>query len=191
MPANARNVVQTEQVRAELLAYAPDGVGPGQTVWLGLQLQHQPQWHTYWKNPGDSGLPTTLAWTLPPGVTAGEIAWPTPHKIAIGSLANLGFEGTVLLPVPLSVGSAFAPGALADTLEVLNLSGNRLSSLPADLPAGQPLDSPLLSPLAAGLPSELLQRRPDILAAEHVCNQTGDAPGFDGQSLHALGRRLR
>ena len=106
MPANARSVVQTEQVRAELLAYAPDGVGPGQTVWLGLQLQHQPQWHTYWKNPGDSGLPTTLAWTLPPGVTAGEIAWPTPHKIAIGSLANLGFEGTVLLPVQQSAARA-------------------------------------------------------------------------------------
>ena len=43
-------VVTTDQVRAELLAWAPDGVGPGKQVWLGLQLAHQPEWHTYWKN---------------------------------------------------------------------------------------------------------------------------------------------
>ena len=103
-------VVQTEQVRAELFAQAPDGVAPGKTVWLGLQLQHQPQWHTYWKNPGDSGLPTTMQWTLPAGLTAGEIAWPTPHRIAVGNLANYGFDGSVLLPVPLTVGPAFQTG---------------------------------------------------------------------------------
>ena len=111
-------VVQTEQVRAELLAYAPQGVAPGAQVWLGLQLQHQAQWHTYWKNPGDSGLPTTLQWTLPEGISAGEVAWPTPQKIAIGSLANLGYEGTVLLPVPLTIGPNFRPAALAQTLDV-------------------------------------------------------------------------
>ena len=85
---NAISVVTTPQVRAELLAYAPDGVGPGKKVWLGLQLAHQPQWHTYWKNPGDSGLPTTLQWTLPAGLAAGDIAWPLPHKIPIGNLTN-------------------------------------------------------------------------------------------------------
>ena len=117
-PGSASAVVQTEQVRAELMAYAPQGVAPGAQVWLGLQLQHQPQWHTYWKNPGDSGLPTTLGWTLPAGVAAGDIAWPTPRKIAIGSLANLGYEGTVLLPVPLTIAPDFRPNALAQDLEI-------------------------------------------------------------------------
>ena len=100
-------VVQTEQVRAELIAHAPDGVDPGKTVWLGLQIAHQPHWHTYWTNPGDSGLPTTLQWTLPAGLTAGDIAWPTPKRIPVGSMANFGYEDTVLLSVPLTVGKDF------------------------------------------------------------------------------------
>ena len=111
-------VVSTERVRAELMAHAPEGIAPGKPVWLGLQLAHQPQWHTYWKNSGDSGLPTVLEWTLPPGVEAGEIAWPVPKKIDIGTLANYGYENTVLLPVPLSIGADFKPGLLGNDLEV-------------------------------------------------------------------------
>ncbi|MFZ2387071.1 MAG: protein-disulfide reductase DsbD domain-containing protein, partial [Polaromonas sp.] len=107
-------VVSTEQVRAELLAWAPEGVEAGKPVWLGLQLAHQPDWHTYWKNSGDSGLPTLLEWQLPAGITAGDIAWPTPKKIPIGNLANYGYENTVLLPVPLTV----APGFNATQLDV-------------------------------------------------------------------------
>ena len=106
-------VVTTEQVRAELIAHAPQGVEAGKPVWVGLQLTHQPQWHTYWKNPGDSGLATQLAWNLPPGVTAGEIQWPTPKKIPIGNLANYGYEDTVLLAVPLTVEPGFSASQLA------------------------------------------------------------------------------
>jgi thiol:disulfide interchange protein DsbD len=101
-------VVVTEQVRAELLAHAPEGVAPGKPLWLGLQIEHQPQWHTYWKNPGDSGLPTTLNWQLPAGVAAGEIAWPTPKRLPVGPLVNYGYEGRLLLPVPLTVSPTFA-----------------------------------------------------------------------------------
>ncbi len=100
------------------MAHAPQGVGPGKQVWVGLQLAHKPEWHTYWKNSGDSGLPTVLEWTLPPGVTAGEIAWPTPHKIRIGTLANYGYEGTVLLPVPLTISPDFKPPLLSNELEI-------------------------------------------------------------------------
>jgi thiol:disulfide interchange protein len=114
----AKTVVTTPQVRAELLAFAPDGVEPGKQVIVGLQISHQPEWHTYWKNSGDSGQPTDMQWTLPAGVTAGPVQWPTPKKIPIGTLANYGYEGTVLLPVPLEVSQLFQPGVLANALEV-------------------------------------------------------------------------
>ena len=114
----AKSVVTTERVRAELMAHAPEGLTPGKPVWVGLQLAHQPEWHTYWKNSGDSGLPTQLQWTLPPGVLAGDIAWPVPKKIPIGTLANYGYEGTVLLPVPLTITPEFKPSLLASDMEV-------------------------------------------------------------------------
>ena len=119
-------VVRTDQVQAKLLAHAPQGVpagqapdaAAGQPVWVGLQITHAPEWHTYWKNAGDSGMPTELQWTLPPGVMAGDIAWPLPKKIPIGHLANYGYEGTVLLPVPLIITPEYKPGVLADALDV-------------------------------------------------------------------------
>ena len=118
--------VRTEQVQARLLAHAPQGVPLGlapeaaarQPVWLGLQISHAPDWHTYWKNAGDSGMPTELHWTLPPGVLAGDIAWPLPRKIPIGQLANYGYDGTVLLPVPLIITPDYKPSPLADSLEI-------------------------------------------------------------------------
>ena len=113
------NVVQTDQVRAELIAFAPQGIQAGLPLTLGLQLQHQPHWHTYWKNPGDSGLATQLHWTLPSGLTAGDIAWPAPQKIRIGSLANFGYEGSVVLPVPVNVTHSFKPNADGNTLNVV------------------------------------------------------------------------
>jgi thiol:disulfide interchange protein len=116
--SGAKSVVTTDQVRAELMAHAPDGVEPGKPVWVGLQITHKPEWHTYWKNSGDSGLPTVLEWTLPAGVTAGDIAWPTPKKIPIGTLANYGYENTVLLPVPLTITPQFKPGLLSGELDI-------------------------------------------------------------------------
>ena len=116
--AAPKAVVTTDQVRAELMAHAPQGVEPGNTVWVGLQLKHQPEWHSYWKNSGDSGLPTMLEWTLPAGVLAGDIAWPLPKKLALGKLINYGYEGTVLLPVPLTITPDFKPSLLNPDLTV-------------------------------------------------------------------------
>lgn len=116
--ASLKTVVTTPEVRAELMAHAPEGAESGKTVWIGLELRHQSGWHTYWKNSGDSGMPTALEWTLPTGVMAGDIAWPLPRKIALGPLINYGYEGTVLLPVPLTITPAFKPSVLNPDLDV-------------------------------------------------------------------------
>jgi thiol:disulfide interchange protein DsbD len=105
-------VVKTSEVRAELVADAPEGVVPGKPLALGLLIRHAPHWHTYWKNPGDSGLPTSLDWTLPAGVQPGPIEWPTPKRLPIGPLVNYGYEGTVLLPVTATVAPDFRGASL-------------------------------------------------------------------------------
>jgi len=107
----ASATVETPRVRAELVALAPEGIAPGQPLTLGLRIHHQPGWHTYWKNAGDSGLATQLSWQLPAGITAGDIAWPMPQQIRVGDLLNYGYEGTVLLPVPATIAAGFAPDA--------------------------------------------------------------------------------
>ena len=120
-PSQAQTVataqVQTPQVKAELLAHAPQGVQVGQPLWVGLQLKHEPQWHTYWRNPGDSGLPTQLEFNLPAGVEAGQTLWPLPQKLRAGNLTNYGFDGTTLLVVPLTVSRSFKPTQQA-TLDI-------------------------------------------------------------------------
>jgi len=95
--------VTTPQVRARVMAYAPHGVQVGQPLWLGLQLTHQPEWHTYWRNPGDSGLPTQLDWELPSGLHVQETLWPLPRKLKAGPLTNYGYDGTALLVTPVIV----------------------------------------------------------------------------------------
>ncbi|MCZ8234413.1 MAG: protein-disulfide reductase DsbD family protein [Inhella sp.] len=109
--------VKSLQAAARLLAHAPEGVAPGKTLWLGLEIEHAPHWHTYWKNPGDSGLPTTLNWTLPGGLTAGDIQWPAPHKLPLGPMVNYGFEGKLLLPVAVSLPDPLPAGPLKIDLQ--------------------------------------------------------------------------
>jgi thiol:disulfide interchange protein DsbD len=110
-------VVSTPQLRAELVAHAPQGVQAGQPVWVGLQLTHQPEWHTYWRNPGDSGLPTQIELNLPAGITAGDVQWPLPHKLKAGNLTNYGYDKSVLLAVPLTVSKEYKPNA-SQTLDL-------------------------------------------------------------------------
>jgi thiol:disulfide interchange protein DsbD len=94
-------------VTASLLA-ATDAVQPGKPLTVGVRLQMQPGWHTYWRNPGDTGLPTRVRWTLPPGFEAGEIRWPRPSRFATGPVVSYGYEHEVVLPVEIRVPASLA-----------------------------------------------------------------------------------
>jgi thiol:disulfide interchange protein/DsbC/DsbD-like thiol-disulfide interchange protein len=84
---------------------------PGSTATLALRLAIDPGWHTYWRNPGESGLPTTLAWKLPAGYKAGAIEWPAPRALKAGPLVNYGYEGVVFHLVPVTVPADAKPGS--------------------------------------------------------------------------------
>jgi len=158
--AGAAPSVETGHARASLLVHAPEGVKAGGTVWLGLRIEHQPHWHTYWRNPGDSGLPTTLAWTLPAGFNASEIAWPTPKQLPLGPLMNYGYDGDLLLPVRLTVPADYAgaPAPLklrADFLICEEVCIPEFAELEILLPAApQALHAPRFERAFAAMPRE-------------------------------------
>ncbi len=98
-------------VRAELLSdvYA---VNPGSSFELGVLLRVEPGWHIYWKNPGDSGLPTSVDFTVPSGFKVDEPKWPIPRILeGAGGIVDYGYEDSLLLvsrvtaPQDLSFGS--------------------------------------------------------------------------------------
>jgi thiol:disulfide interchange protein DsbD len=97
------------------LVLSDDTAKPGDTVWAGVDLKMNPGWHTYWKNSGAAGLPTTIAWQLPPGVTAGDIQWPLPEKLPPIEVTTYGYNGEVMLLVPLKIGTNVPPGPITLT----------------------------------------------------------------------------
>ncbi|GGY71679.1 thiol:disulfide interchange protein DsbD [Cellvibrio zantedeschiae] len=111
----------TEQVAAQLLA-SVDSVSPGSEIYLGVNQKIIPHWHTYWSNPGDSGLATTISWKLPEGASASDILWPIPGRISLGTITNYGYSNEVTLlskitvPTTVLVGSQFTVEATVDWL---------------------------------------------------------------------------
>lgn len=92
----------------ELIA-AAESAAAGADLWVAVRFQLEHGWHIYWQNPGDSGSAPTFAWQVPEGVRAGEVEWPAPSRIEVDTLINYGYEGEVVLPVPLRM----APGVRA------------------------------------------------------------------------------
>ena len=108
-PAGAAKPVEPK-VRVELLSEVA-AITPGETFWLALRQEIAPGWHTYWMNPGDSGEPPRIEWTLPSGFTAGDFAWPPPERIAVGPAMTYGYSTSVVLPVSVTAPRELRPGA--------------------------------------------------------------------------------
>ena len=141
LPAAAQSpsVVKTDNVRAELISEVST-IKPGEPFWVALRQTIKPHWHTYWKNPGDSGLPTEIAWTLPAGAKADPIVWPTPSFIDVGGIVNYGFHDDVLLLVritpPADASGSFALKADANWLVCDDVCIPEEGKFALDLPVG-------------------------------------------------------
>jgi thiol:disulfide interchange protein DsbD len=93
--------VRADHIEAELIA-ENTALKPGEN-WVAMRLKPEQGWHTYWKNPGDTGIPTQLTWTLPKDVTAGAIRWPYPQLHKLGDLGYFGYGEETLHLVPITL----------------------------------------------------------------------------------------
>jgi DsbC/DsbD-like thiol-disulfide interchange protein len=138
----------SKHVQPELVADV-ESIAAGRPFQAGLRLRMDPEWHTYWKNPGDSGLATRLTWKLPDGFQAGPIEWPYPEIFKQGPVTSYGYTREVLLPVTitppttLAAGTSVALAARADWLECRDacLPGRRELSLVLPVRAEAPRPS--------------------------------------------------
>lgn len=108
-PGTAAAVARDGAVTAEILSPARS-IQPGRPFAAGIRLVMEDGWHTYWKNPGDAGLATTVEWDLPEGFTAGPLRWPAPRQFREQDLTTHGYEGEVLLVAEITPPAAAAPG---------------------------------------------------------------------------------
>lgn len=113
---SATEIGASAPVTASLISNVKE-IAPGQSFLLGVKLDMQQHWHTYWVNPGDSGMPPNIEWHLPEGFKIEQVLWPYPEKFQIGDLVSYGYKEHVLLfakvhaPASLKQGEQVAFGA--------------------------------------------------------------------------------
>jgi thiol:disulfide interchange protein len=107
--ASARAQNPASLVKVSLLA-EPAAIMPGEPFTVGIRLSMKEHWHTYWRNPGDSGEPAQVTWKLPQGFVAGELEWPAPSLIRVGPAVSFGYEGEAILLARLTPPRDVKPG---------------------------------------------------------------------------------
>jgi thiol:disulfide interchange protein len=156
--------VASDNVKARLVSEVTS-VGPGQLFWVALELDIRDGWHTYWRNPGDSGEATKVSWQLPPGFAAGDIVWTTPHRFEIAPLVNYGYAKRALhlvqitAPKDLKVGTPISLAAKASWLVCSDVCIPESADLQLKLPVSaqpggpDPAEASLFAAARSDLPS--------------------------------------
>ncbi len=157
---------------------------PGQTVTVGLLLSMPRHWHVYWKNPGESGMATQVAWQLPDRWEAGPLRWPVPRKFdQPGSVVGYGYEKAVLLtsrvevPADARIGGTVEIGVTANWLACKDLciagDARLVTALPITETPG-PANKALFDRWSHRLPKPMEDQGP-VTISRYEVNPTGKA----------------
>lgn len=143
---SASGAVKSGHAAADLLA-ASTTYQPSKPVELAIRLTVDPEWHTYWVNPGEGGMKLGVEWKLPAGWTAGPVGWPVPVRFMTGELPGFGYHGELVLPVTLTPpAGASGDAKIAVKLDWLTCNNDACvpgdAEVTVDLNAGEPATAP-------------------------------------------------
>ncbi len=136
-PASA--ISQQTHVQAELIAEKAS-ILPARAFWVAVRLKMDRGWHTYWRNPGDAGLPTKIEWRLPDGFSSSSVQWPYPQRIEALRQVSYGYEDEVLLLTEITAAGALPAskpitiGAHVDWVECKDVCLKGATDLQLSLP---------------------------------------------------------
>jgi DsbC/DsbD-like thiol-disulfide interchange protein len=127
-------------------------IAPGRQTYLGLNFQLEKGWHIYWINPGDSGQPPRVQWHLPDGLSAGEIEWPAPRRLGASTIVDFGYDGAVMLLVPVRASSTLPANKTARIVAELSVLVCREICVPGktQISLSLPIESAAPEPDARG-----------------------------------------
>lgn len=172
---SVRAAEHIEPVQAKLIAEEA-AVHPGRPFWVGVSLKMAEGWDTYWRNPGDSGFPTQVNWTLPQGFTVGPLLWPYPQKIVNQSLVAFGYTDTVLLMAEITPPSSLAADQKVEIQADVNwlackescVPGNATLNLALPITDREPAMDATLAPLFTNARKALPQKEGNLSVSAHA-----------------------
>ena len=160
------NPVETGHARASLITNLQDS--QQESFYVGVRLEMQEGWHTYWENPGDSGSPFDAQWNVDQGIIVENVEWPTPVTIPYPPLMTFGYEGDVVFPFKVF-------RAIDSNLSKINLEFDFLicadicipekASLSLDLSSALP--NSLVDEAVKSLPADFIQTQ-SIVEGDHL-----------------------
>ena len=145
---------QTPTTKATLV-FAQGGIAPGaKTVSGALVLELEPSWKTYWRSPGEVGIPPRFDWQGSENLKEARHLWPAPDRFTAFGIENFGYEKRVVSPIEFTLDAPGEPARIALKLDLLVCSDVCIPeklSLEHDLPLGSELDPASAEVISAAL----------------------------------------
>src|SRR6516162_694801 len=180
---------------AARLVTAVEATGSGRRIDAGLEIRMAPGWHTYWRTPGDAGIPPEIDWTGSTNLARAEIAWPAPTRLSEHGLESYVYPDHALAPITIELarpGESLSLRASVDYAACAEVCIPYHADLSLALPAGlasPSAEAPLIAATRARVPAGLEQARMALVSA--TVTPAGERDAIVKVRLHSTGAPFR